>query len=233
MTQEQSHSLPIGRRERNKLLKRQRIVTAAQALFRVRGYDATTTREIAQAADVASGTLFTYARDKRDLLLMILNDHLETVPADIGNAPRRGSPVEQLVELFRSSYGFFAQERGIALCALREIGMLCMHSDPDYSPEVGRMFDRHHRTRQRVADILTACGFDLSADQMELAVEILTSVQQMNVRYWLAGDPKAPEAGLARLRTHYEVIIAGLRSQGCGPTPSRQKLSNRSHDGQR
>ena len=53
-----------GRREQNKLEKRARIIAAARALFKHKGFDATTTQEIAAAASVASGTIFTYARTK-------------------------------------------------------------------------------------------------------------------------------------------------------------------------
>jgi len=57
----------IGVRERNKAERRRRIKEAALAAFTEKGYDRATTREIAKLAGVAQGTLFLYARDKRDL----------------------------------------------------------------------------------------------------------------------------------------------------------------------
>ena len=66
----------LGLRERNKLDKLQRIKHAARTLFIEKGFDETTTREIARRAGVALGTLFLYATDKRDLLFLICTDEL-------------------------------------------------------------------------------------------------------------------------------------------------------------
>jgi AcrR family transcriptional regulator len=67
---------PPGRRERNKEDKRRRIIDAAAALFAERGYQAVTTSEIAEAADVGAGTLFRYAQSKAELLVMVMNERL-------------------------------------------------------------------------------------------------------------------------------------------------------------
>ncbi len=66
-------------RERNKAERRRRVLEAARAVFLEHGYEAATTREIAARAGVAVGTVFVYARDKRDLLMTIVNDDLEAV----------------------------------------------------------------------------------------------------------------------------------------------------------
>ena len=64
-----------GRRERNKAAKLERIVAAAGELFAERGVDEVTTQEIAERADIGTGTLFLYARSKGELLLMVQNAH--------------------------------------------------------------------------------------------------------------------------------------------------------------
>ncbi|MCT9819859.1 TetR/AcrR family transcriptional regulator [Microbacterium sp. W1N] len=68
-------SPPAGRRERNKQAKLERIVAAAGALFAERGVDDVTTQEIADAADIGTGTLFLYAKTKGELLLLVQNAH--------------------------------------------------------------------------------------------------------------------------------------------------------------
>lgn len=65
----------VGRRERNKEEKRERILTAATELFAVMGVDDVTTQQIADAADIGAGTLFLYAKNKGELLLMVQNAH--------------------------------------------------------------------------------------------------------------------------------------------------------------
>lgn len=64
---------PIGRRERNKQAKLERITAAASALFAEHGVDEVTTQQIADAADIGTGTLFLYAKTKGELLLLVQN----------------------------------------------------------------------------------------------------------------------------------------------------------------
>lgn len=68
-------SQPIGRRERSKQAKLERIFTAASELFAERGVDEVTTQQIADAADIGTGTLFLYAKTKGELLLLVQNAH--------------------------------------------------------------------------------------------------------------------------------------------------------------
>src|SRR3954466_6302958 len=82
---------PLGRRERNKQDKLDRIVAAASELFAERGVDDVTTQQIADKADIGTGTLFLYARTKGELLLLVQNsiyaDALGRGVADAQNIP--------------------------------------------------------------------------------------------------------------------------------------------------
>lgn len=64
---------PVGRRERNKRDKLERIIAAARELFDTYGVDAVTTQQIADKADIGTGTLFLYAKSKSELLLLVQN----------------------------------------------------------------------------------------------------------------------------------------------------------------
>lgn len=66
-------SSPVGRRERNKQEKLDRIIAAAGELFAQRGVDEVTTQQIAEKADIGTGTLFLYAKTKGELLLLVQN----------------------------------------------------------------------------------------------------------------------------------------------------------------
>lgn len=64
---------PVGRRERNKQAKLERITSAASQLFAEHGIDEVTTQQIADKADIGTGTLFLYAKTKGELLLLVQN----------------------------------------------------------------------------------------------------------------------------------------------------------------
>ena len=71
----------LPRRERARQTKRRRIARAAAELFRQHGFDATTTEQIAERADVAKGTLFLYAKTKARLLLLVYEAEIEDAVA--------------------------------------------------------------------------------------------------------------------------------------------------------
>src|SRR5436309_628831 len=58
-----------GKRAENKEQTKERILAAALSLFRKKGLEGTTTRQISQKAGIAEGTLFNYFRTKEDLAL--------------------------------------------------------------------------------------------------------------------------------------------------------------------
>ncbi len=68
-------SQPLSRRERNKQEKLDRIISAASELFAEHGVEDVTTQQIADQADIGTGTLFLYAKTKGELLLMVQNTH--------------------------------------------------------------------------------------------------------------------------------------------------------------
>ncbi|GLP68858.1 hypothetical protein TUSST3_54810 [Streptomyces sp. TUS-ST3] len=83
--------MPLGRRERNKQEKLDRIVAAASELFAEHGVDEVTTQQIADKADIGTGTLFLYAKTKGELLLLVQNakyvEALERGRADAETVP--------------------------------------------------------------------------------------------------------------------------------------------------
>lgn len=97
-----SASNAVGRRERNKQQKLERITTAAAELFAEHGIDEVTTQQIAERADVGTGTLFLYAKTKGELLLLVQNAHY-AVALEKGKAAAEAIPDarEAIVALLR------------------------------------------------------------------------------------------------------------------------------------
>ena len=93
---------PVGRRERNKQAKLERITAAARELFAEHGVDEVTTQQIAEKADIGTGTLFLYAKTKGELLLLVQNsgyvDALEEGRAAAESIP---DPLDAVMAIIR------------------------------------------------------------------------------------------------------------------------------------
>ncbi len=63
-----------ARRERRVQRQKRAIMDAAAHLFAEQGYASTTTKEIAEAADVGESTLYSYFQSKKEMLVAILNE---------------------------------------------------------------------------------------------------------------------------------------------------------------
>ncbi len=87
----------LSRRERKKRETRQRLMETALELFREHGYDATTVKQIAEAADVAKGTFFNYFETKEAILPALAEWRLQQLTESL--LPEQGapaSPVERI-----------------------------------------------------------------------------------------------------------------------------------------
>jgi len=112
----------VSRREQNKLEKRARIIAAARALFPHKGFDATTTQEIAHAAEVAVGTLFVYAKTKEDLLIQVFHEEMVgIVERAFQAALHRRTLIDQLTTFFQTLVDYHEQDRPLALALMRQL----------------------------------------------------------------------------------------------------------------
>lgn len=69
---QQDEPEPATRRERRAAARRAQILAAATRVFAEKGFQRATTKDIADAADLAEGTLYNYFASKDDLLLALL-----------------------------------------------------------------------------------------------------------------------------------------------------------------
>ena len=87
---DQAVSVTAQRRKREKEQRYQTILLTAERLFCENGYSNTKIQDIAQAAEVAVGTVYFYFRNKEDLLLQLLDTTAFNVRNTLGEAFRSG-----------------------------------------------------------------------------------------------------------------------------------------------
>jgi AcrR family transcriptional regulator len=198
----------LGQRERNKLDKLRRIKDAARELFLAKGFDDTTTREIAIRASVGIGTIFVYAENKRDLLFLIVNEELEKIEQMAEAAVEKGaSLLENLLRVAWIHYEFFAQQPALSRFVLREMVFY----------ESGTQADRFQKTRERLIDLLgRIAAMAMAQKTIAMSEEprfvgwTVFSVFQVELRRWLSDDDPNLQQGLQALERALRLIISGL-----------------------
>lgn len=203
----------IGLRERSKREKRRRIQHAAEAVFAEKGFAAATTREIAARAEVGAGTIFLYARDKHDLLMMIVNDALdEMIESALATLPPAASLLDQLVHVFALRYDFWMRDLDLSRHAISE-AYPSLTRPRDGHLEVERFHERRSRTIGGLEAIVAAKQRAGAVDpelDCELAAHLLFDVYVGENRKWLSGSQPTAADGVATLRRVLELAIRGF-----------------------
>jgi AcrR family transcriptional regulator len=218
-------AMRAGPRAVAKAERRRRLKEAALAVFAEKGYQAATTREIAARAELGAATLFRYAEQKRDLLLMIVNDDLNDIDAIALRAVDPQAPlVDALLILFRPRFHYWRANLSLAREAIHET-VVARASDETFEA-------RRYRSRRRV--LLDAIielirhqqtsGRVRPDEDPELVAELLLGIYLAQVRHWLAEPKPQVERGLASLRRLLSLAIRGVAAE----RSSTQRLAVRS-----
>lgn len=83
--------------------RRQQIEAAASALFRERGYAATSVRDIANALNLQGGSLYAHVASKQDVLWSIVSRAADRFAAEVGPIARSAAPAhDRLRQMMRA-----------------------------------------------------------------------------------------------------------------------------------
>jgi AcrR family transcriptional regulator len=203
-----SANLKLGLRERNKLDKLARIRRASLELFQTKGFDATTTREIAELADVGIGTVFIYAEDKRDLLFLIFNDVLDQVVHDAFlHVDGRRTLSSQVARVFSHFYEAFHQHVTLARILLRELVFFSQ----------GKQAEQFLANRRRIlvgleqlASTAIEKGKVRPSESAANIAKAFFFLYSGEVRLWLNSPEPDLEEGLALLHSTFSLLGRGL-----------------------
>lgn len=215
---------PVGRRERNKQEKLDRILAAARDLFADKGYSETTTQEIAERADIGTGTLFLYAKSKEDLLIMVFKDEMiETSQTAFRKVSRDAPLVDQLMQVFGAMVAYHNRDLPLARALIREITIL---SGPERKEDVRSLMRIIY---SGIGDVITTsrarenirAGIDVI-----LVGEALFGIYYVGLIGWLNGH-MTKQAFLKRLRAKLAQSIDGLRISTPEPASPARPARNR------
>ena len=116
---------PVGLREAGKAERLRRLKEATKSILLEHGYEQATTRDISQAAGVSIGTLFVYAKDKRDLVYLVINDELDPVARHAhANVTAGGSPLDAICAFPEALVRLFRREPGDRAMRVQRAGLL-------------------------------------------------------------------------------------------------------------
>ncbi len=207
-----------SRRERGKLERRRRVKEAAAAIFAEVGYDAATTRAIAERAYVGTGTVFVFARDKRELLMMVVNDRFDGLSDDALNVVDRSrSLLDQLMDFFTERYRVWALDPDLSRCAVRESLSYVKASD-EMGPEILKFMARLPRYSQLIAVHIRQrqkLGLVQRSVEADLVARLVMAVYINELRHWLALHRLDVDDGIEDLRSLLAVALIGIdKSEG-------------------
>lgn len=190
------------RRQRNKDERRRRILQAATELFHEKGYEATSTDEIAERADVAKGTLFVHARSKAGLLILVYESALCDTTAQAFRAiSRRRRPAAALAAAFQCFMRMYEQAPDLARHFLREQ----LFSPPEEGARLAAL------TREFIAALAERIEAWKAAGRVRRDVPALLAAQTSFALYysvlaaWLSGHVATPSERDALLADSLEL----------------------------
>jgi len=185
---------------------RQRILESARKLLFKKGFQETTTRDIASAAHIASGTLFNYFPSKEALVTSLLSASLDGAQEDFATR-RKGnqSLVEDLFLFVITGLRRLEPHRAYLSSAL-DTALSPFTSSPSGTEE-GDLRARH---LEQVADILQSHG--ISPDNLAVTMHLYWSLYIGVLAFWTRDDSPHQEDTLALLDRSLQLFVASLTS---------------------
>jgi AcrR family transcriptional regulator len=144
--QSDKNSRRSGRREREKLRRAQDILSAAERVFAVHGFDVATIEQIAREAEYATGTIYLYFKDKNALYAALLANKLSAMVDRVENAaqaPAPAAPADRLRDAIQAQFEFHDANRAFFEVLMRH------HKGPPPAgtadwKRIGQTLKRHH-----------------------------------------------------------------------------------------
>jgi len=176
------------------------ILEAAEGIFAERGYADAKVQEIAEAAGVATGTVYAIFPGKRELYRAVHRENLEELARRYAEVPDLGSAREMLLARMETATRFLTERPNYLRVYLREAGRWGF--DASELPAGAMAFVDADLYRRGVAE------GELQDEDPELLQSLVMSANQVHFYHWLKAGMREPaEELVARIRAHHERAI--------------------------
>ncbi len=197
----------ISRRARRKTETLRRIEDAGWKLFRTRGYEATSTREIAEAADIAAGTLFNYFPEKRSLLIHLMQRELDEALSHAFHTMPPAVLELELTHVFAALTQCYANERRLGRVFIKEL----LFTDGERRAESAAWtFNLVKRIAGLVRNAQRRGELDPSIEPMDAAQQVF-STHYFGLVTWLGGTIPSRVAQEEQFQASLRLLLRGLR----------------------
>ncbi|HEY5171092.1 MAG TPA: TetR family transcriptional regulator [Acidimicrobiia bacterium] len=157
--------------------RRDRIVDAGLALLGERDFDRIQVKDVAEAANVALGTLYHYFSSKDHLFAEVLVRWAATLRTNISRNPLRGiTDAQRLTQVINRSVRAFQRQPSLA----RLVATLETSADPFATEILSRLA---HTTN----DIYVEAIHDVDRETAQRVVTVVDAVLASRLRSWVAG----------------------------------------------
>lgn len=161
-----------------------RILRAGATLFAKQGFDNTTTQQIAEAADVGTGTLFLYVSDKSELLLLLyhaaIEEALQRASAEL---QKKKSFSDDVQRFFGHYFSLYAKDLGLSRIFVREFLFHEGEVRKKLDEQTGRMLQM---LQDRIIIEMQAGRLDKGLDPAQTALHIY-ALYHATLSFALAG----------------------------------------------
>ena len=205
--------LPVGSRAQSKERNRQKILESAMTLFRERGYEAATLRDIARGAGLSTGALFANFTDKTEIFLTVIEEENARVIQTMIDAHDPSLPL--IERLHKQLVRGFEVARENAKLILSAFVMRWSQNDAGLT-EVSRLADL---VRVALFDTLkdALARQELPADaRIDCAAEMLEDLCFANLRRAFAGAERPETLDISamadRLSVQIGLVVTGLKT---------------------
>ncbi len=196
---------PQTRRDRRIERRRADIMTAAAQIFAQKGYAGSTTKDIAEAADIGESTLYNYFESKRDIFIAIVDQKAQQIDELLSTAKPKDP--EEMVALMDKALEIILTKALYSRSLLIEAWMV---------NDLFENFLKHRleRVQQFVQEIIEAdiASGRLSPIDPSLAARLLIAMCIGAILPYLRGNeaPPTPERRREIAETVIYILLNGL-----------------------